>query len=333
MHAAWYEKNGAAHDVLQTGELPDPIPAAGEVRVRIMTSGVNPSDVKSRQARPLIAPRIIPHSDGAGVIDAVGAGVSQGRIGERVWLWNGQWQRPFGTAASLIALPSVQAVQLPANTGFDAGACLGIPVLTAFHALQLLSRQIGSLAGLTILVTGASSAVGHYVTQIATRDMGATVIGTVGSAAKAEHARRAGAVGTIDYKNQDVAAEVLRLTDGRGVAAIVDLDLSSTVALVPTGALANHGVILCYGSNANDVVLPFREMLFRSLALKFFVAYELTVPERVQACEGINRLLVAGMLEHAIGQRFDLDQIVAAHEAVEGATGRIGNVVVSVDRQ
>ncbi|MBC7415309.1 MAG: NADPH:quinone reductase [Herminiimonas sp.] len=331
MHAAWYEKNGAARDVLQTGELPDPVPAPGEVRVRLVTSGVNPSDVKSRQARPLTVPRIVPHSDGAGIIDAVGAGVPQGRIGARVWVWNGQWKRALGTAATMIALPSQQAVTLPDNTGFDAGACLGIPVLTAFHALQLLEQQIGSLAGKTILVIGASSAVGHYVTQIATRDLGATVIGTVGSVAKAEHARRAGAASTIDYKSADVAAEVLRLTEGRGVAAIVDMDLSSTIALVPTGALADHGVILCYGSNVSDkVALPFRDMLFRSLALKFFVAYELTAQERTVACAGINRLLQAGMLDHAIGQRFPLDQVVAAHEAVEGASGKIGNVILDV---
>lgn len=330
MHAAWYEKNGAARDVLRTGEMPDPIPAAGEVRVKIMASGVNPSDVKSRQARPLSAPRIIPHSDGAGIIDAVGAGVPQTRIGQRVWLWNGQWKRAYGTAASLIALPSAQAVALPDNTDFAAGACLGIPVLTAFHALQLLVQQIGSLSGKTILVIGASSAVGHYVTQIATREMGARVIGTVGSAAKAAHAQSAGAASTIDYKTQDVAAEVLRLTDGRGVAAIVDMDLSSTIALMPTGALADHGVVLCYGSNTAEVALPFREMLFRSLALKFFVAYELTAQERLNACDGINRLLQAGTLDHAIGQRFGLDQIVAAHEAVEGASGRIGNVIVTV---
>lgn len=330
MHAAWYEKNGAARDVLQTGEMPDPMPAAGEVRVRIMASGVNPSDVKSRLARPLVAPRIIPHSDGAGIIDAVGAGVPQSRIGERVWLWNGQWKRAYGTAASMIALPAAQAVHLPDNTDFAAGACLGIPVLTAYHALQLLVQQIGSLAGKTILVIGASSAVGHYVTQIATRDMGASVIGTVGSTAKAAHARAAGAAATIDYKTQDVAAEVLRQTDGCGVAAIVDMDLSSTIALVPSGALADHGVILCYGSNAGEVTLPFREMLFRSLALKFFVAYELTAQERLRACAGINRLLEAGMLEHTIGQRFGLDQIVAAHAAVEGASGQIGNVIVTV---
>lgn len=330
MHAAWYENNGSARDVLRTGEMPDPLPAAGEVRVAVMTSGVNPSDVKSRQARPLNTPRIIPHSDGAGVIDAVGTGVPKSRIGERVWLWNGQWKRPWGTAAGLISLPTAQAVRLPENTDFEAGACLGIPVLTAFHSLQLLEQQIGSLKGKTILVTGASSSVGHYVTQIATRDMGAIVVGTVGSPAKAEHAQAAGADSTIDYKTQDVAAEVLRLTKGQGVAAIVDMDLASTIALVPTGALAEHGVILCYGSNAGDVALPFRDMLFRSIALKFFLIYELTAQERVRACDGISRLLEKNLLEHAIGERFGLAQIVAAHEAVERAGGRIGNVIVTV---
>ena len=326
MHAAWYEKNGAAKDVLQVGTLPDPEPQAGEVRVRLLASGVNPSDVKSRQGRPLIAPRIVPHSDGAGIIDAVGAGVSSSRLGERVWIWNGQWKRPFGTAAQFIALPSAQAVHLPDNTDFAAGACLGIPALTAWHALDLL----GDISGKTILVIGASSSVGHYVTQMATRDRGAHVIGTVGSNAKVEHARAAGAASTINYKEEDVAAQVLRLTDGRGVDGIVDMDFSTTAALVPSGCLSNHGTIVCYGSNSmGQLEFAFRDMLFRSIALKFFIVYELLPVDRDRACTGISRLLAEGKLEHSIGQSFTIDQIAAAHETVERSSGNIGNVTIA----
>jgi NADPH2:quinone reductase len=192
MKAAWYSRNGEAQDVMQVGDLPTPSPQAGEVLVRLATSGVNPSDVKSRRARPVNDPLIVPHSDGAGVIEAVGEGVPGSRVGERVWLWNGQWQRPMGTCAQYIALPVAQAVALPEGVDFAAGACMGIPGLTAVQAVILAERLSGDLRGQTVLVTGASSAVGHYITQMVTQ-AGGRVIGTVGSEAKAAHARSAAA--------------------------------------------------------------------------------------------------------------------------------------------
>lgn len=156
MRAAWYEKNGAARDVLEVGGLPDPLPGPGEVRVRIHASGVNPSDVKARAGRPLIAPRMIPHSDGAGIIDAVGTGVAGERIGERVWTWNAAWRRSNGTAAEYVVLPQDQAVHLPDNVSFEEGACLGIPALTALRAVT----TDGGVFGKTVLVTGGAGAVG-----------------------------------------------------------------------------------------------------------------------------------------------------------------------------
>ena len=176
MRAAWYEANGTARDVLRIGEIPDPEPGPGEVRVRLRASGVNPSDVKTRGgSRPMSGPRIIPHSDGAGTIDAVGPGIPQSRIGERVWIWNGQWKRPFGTAADMIALPAEQAVKLPEGTGFAEGACLGIPALTAYRALA----TDGGVSGASVLVAGGAGAVGHYAVQMAklmgAREVGATV--------------------------------------------------------------------------------------------------------------------------------------------------------------
>src|SRR4249919_609484 len=139
MRAAWYEKNGAAAEVLQVGEVETPQPGPGEVRIKLKTSGVNPSDVKNRAGatRKIAFPRVIPHSDGAGEIDAVGAGVSASRVGERVWVWNGQWQRPFGTAAEFIVLPAEQVVHLPDNVSFEQGATFGIPAMTAYHATEL----------------------------------------------------------------------------------------------------------------------------------------------------------------------------------------------------
>ncbi len=183
MKAAWYERNGPAKEVMVVGERPTPEAGAGEVRVRLHTSGVNPSDVKSRMARPMGAPFIIPHRDGAGVIDQVGAGVDAARMGERVWIWNAQWQRPHGTAAEYVVLPAAQAAHLPDNTSFEAGACMGIPALTALQAMRLA----GDVKGKQVLVTGASSSVGHYLTQMLSQ-AGASVIGTVGNVAKAAHA-------------------------------------------------------------------------------------------------------------------------------------------------
>ena len=161
MRAALYDQVGPAAEVLQLIDLPDPQPAPGELRVRLQCSGVNPSDVKSRaglRSRVLPVPRIIPHSDGMGVVDAVGDGVSAQRIGQRVWLGNAAWGRPFGTAAELICLPQQQAVPLPDGVEGEAGACMGIPGMTALHAVLM----DGGVAGKTVLVAGGAGAVGHY---------------------------------------------------------------------------------------------------------------------------------------------------------------------------
>jgi NADPH2:quinone reductase len=324
MKAAWYERNGEARDVLTVGEMPTPEPAPGEVLVRLHASGVNPSDVKSRRGRPLAGPRVIPHSDGAGVIEAIGAGVPDARIGERVWTWNGQWKRPFGTAAEYIALPQEQAVRLPDAIDFATGACLGIPALTAAHAVRLQEP----VAGKTLVVTGAASSVGHAITQIATL-RGARVIGT-SSADKAPHARSAGAAEVVDYKSEDVAARVKELTGGKGADGIIDMDLSTTAKLLPAGVLAPHRKLVCYGSNlAADIPISFPAMLWNSLTLQVFVVYELRPDERRAAIADVTALLEAGQLTLPIGACFPLDDIAAAHEAVEG--GRVaGNVVVEI---
>ncbi|MEO3386446.1 NADPH:quinone reductase [Mesorhizobium sp. CAU 1741] len=325
MKAAWYEENGEARDVLAVGEMDRPEPGAGEVLVRLHSSGVNPSDVKSRMGRPLIAPRIVPHSDGAGVIEAVGDGVDETRIGQRVWTWNGQWKRAFGTAAQYIALPEQQAVRLPNSVEFAEGACLGIPALTALHAVALH----GDVKGKTLLVTGAAAAVGHYAVQIA-KLRGARVIGTT-SPERQTHARAAGVDELIDYRHEDVAERVKALTGGRGADGIIDMDMSSTAALLPKGVLAAHGKMVCYGSNVpGEIPLSFPAMLWGSLTLQVFVVYELTADERRARIAELNRLLEDGVLKHSVGARFGLDQIADAHETVE--RGRLsGNVVLEID--
>ncbi len=325
MEAAWYEANGAARDVLVVGEMPTPQPGPGEVRVRLATSGVNPSDVKSRQGRPPAFARIVPHSDGAGVIDAVGEGVPQGRVGERVWTWNGQWQRPQGTAAQSIVLPQQQAVALPEGMGFDVGACLGIPALTALHAVNLA----GDLRGRTVLVTGAGNMVGHYATQLA-RLRGATVIGTAGSAARIALAREAGARQVIDYKHEPVAERVRELTGGRGADVVVDMDFSTTAALLGQGVLRPHGRLVGYGSNdPGTVPVAFRPLLWDSLSLQFFLVYDLLPEDRQRAIDELTQLLAQGRLTHAVARSFPLREIAAAHEAVERGE-RAGAVLLSL---
>ena len=187
MYAAWYEKNGPAAEVMKVGELPDPEPAAGEVRVRLHASAINPSDVKARAgSRPIRWPKLIPNSDGAGVIDRIGAGVNTHRVGDRVWVFNGQWDRAHGTSAQFIALPAALAVPLPDSLSWEEGACLGIPVMTAHRCLF----ADGPITGKTVLVTGGAGVVAHYAIQLA-KWAGARVVTTISSDAKAQHARAA----------------------------------------------------------------------------------------------------------------------------------------------
>lgn len=330
MKAAWYSQNGKAREVLTVGEWPTPSPGEGEVLVRLHTSGVNPSDVKSRLGRAPAFDRIIPHSDGAGVIEAVGSGVDPARVGQRVWIWNGQWQRAMGTCAQYIALPTQQAVLLPDHISFEAGACLGIPALTAWQAVE----HAGDIHGKTVLVIGAGNAVGAYCVQMAKRK-GARVIGTVGSDEKAQLAQALGADFTVNYKQADCVAEIVKLTtqdgdDAGGVDVIIDMDFSTVNRFVVGGALKDHGLIVCYGSNdmANPV-FDFRPWLFQTVTLKLFLVYTLTEQERHAALDGLSELLKANVLRHDIGQRFTLDEVSTAHETVEqGRT--IGNVVIDL---
>nr|WP_295465947.1 NADPH:quinone reductase [Mesorhizobium sp.] len=324
MQAAWYERNGAAAQVLHVGDMEMPEPGPNEVRVKIHTSGVNPSDVKSRRGRPPMWPRIIPHSDGAGIIDAVGKGIDHARIGERVWIWNAQWKRPFGTAAEYCVLPSEQAVHLPKRIDFATGACLGIPALTALQAV----RHLGQIGGKTILITGAGSSVGHYATQFA-KARGARVIGTA-SAAKAEHARHGGADFVVDYQNKDVASVVKHLTQGKGVDGIIDMDLSSTAQLIAEAVMVPHGTMVCYGSNQpTDIALNFPALLWNSYTLKVFLVYELKPEDRRATTAELTKYLEEGGIKHSVGPRFLLRDIARAHEEVEGGKA-IGNVVLDV---
>jgi NADPH2:quinone reductase len=325
MKAVWYTRNGMAKDVLTFGEIPTPEPGPGEVLVRLHTSGVNPSDVKSRAGRPLAFEKIVPHSDGAGIIESVGAGVDPARMGQRVWIWNGQWQRALGTCAQFIALPSEQAVLLPDHVGFEVGACLGIPALTAWQAIE----HAGDLTGKTVLVIGAANAVGAYCVQMAKRK-GARVIGTVGSQQKAQMARELGADHTVNYKSDACIAELIELVGKGGVDIIVDMDFSSVNRFVAGEVLAPHGLVVCYGSNdMTSPVLDFKPWLYHSIGLKLFLVYSLTPSQREAALEGLGDLLTKNELKHIVGASFSLQDTAAAHHAVEKGQV-IGNVVIDL---
>lgn len=323
MRAAYYEKNGTAKEVLHVGEVETPQPGPGEVRIKLKTSGVNPSDVKNRMGttRKIAFPRVIPHSDGAGVIDAVGEGVAKSRVGERVWTWNGQWKRPFGTAAEYIALAADQAVKLPDAISDEAGACFGIPALTAWHAIDIAGTANGS----TVLVVGGAGAVAHYAIQFA-KVRGATVITTISSAEKAKLAREAGADHTIDYKRENVGERVAALTKG-GVDAVIELDLTANAPLIPV-TLRPYGTLVVYGTGP-QVQFPGSFCLVNNITVKFMLVYELTPEARGRAIADITRMLAAGRLIHNVAARFGLDEIVAAHEAVEQGRA-IGNVVLTL---
>lgn len=314
MLAAFYTRQGPAHEVLAFGEQPLPQPAPGEVRVRLRWSGVNPSDWKTRKgggSRKLIAPLIIPHSDGAGVIDAVGDGVDASRIGERVWIWNGQWKRPFGTAAQWIALPSAQAVALPDGVSDEAGACLGIPAFTAMHAVRLAHAR----AGMTVLVAGGAGSVGHYAIQMA-KARGARVIASVSTPQKAQHALDAGADHALDYRGADFAAQVMSATAGAGVDAVIEVNLTANAMQYPA-ILATHTMVVVYGITGAEATLPALWMMQNGIALRFFMIYDIAQADREAALDEINTLLRGNRLRHTVALRLPLNRIAQAHDVVE----------------
>jgi NADPH2:quinone reductase len=323
MRAAYYEKNGSARDVLTVVEVDTPTPGPGEVRVKLRASGVNPSDVKAREGRTrkLSYPRVIPHSDGAGDIDMVGDGVPASRKGERVWIWNGQWKRPFGTCAEYIVLPSALASPLPASASYEAGACLGIPAMTAYHAIAVARVSKGS----KVLITGGAGGVGHYAIQFA-KARGATVLTTVSSEAKAALARQAGADHTIDYKRENVGERVEALT-GK-VDAVIEMDLAANAKLYPA-VLRPRGHVVVYGTGSAEPSIPAQPLLVNAMKLEFIFVYELTTPEREASVTDINRMLDSKNLINNVALTLPLSDIVAAHEAVED--GKImGNVVITL---
>jgi NADPH:quinone reductase len=327
MYAAWYEQQGPAEDVLHVGEMEKPSPGPVDVLVRVCISGVNPSDTKRRSAyrgQPPGFSRIIPHSDGAGVIEAVGSAVSASRVGERVWLWNAQFGRPFGTAAEYVVLPATQAVPLSDRADFETGASLGIPALTAHRTLF----ADGPIHGQTVLIAGGAGAVGHAAIQLA-RWAGATVITTVSSDEKGEVARAAGADVVLHYPREDVTARVSEITHGKGVDRIVEVAFGPNLQL-DARIIKPNGVIAAYDSETEGYPpLPFFELMIRNVTLRLILVYGMPDMAREQAITDIQTTLETGVLRPLVGARFPLREIIQAHQAIERRQ-YVGHVILDL---
>ncbi|MDU8925976.1 NADPH:quinone reductase [Alisedimentitalea sp. MJ-SS2] len=327
MHAITYTKFGPAAKVLKLRDMPTPNPAAGEVLVRLHRSGVNPSDVKARAGnRPGVTepafPVIIPHSDGAGMIEAAGKGVDPSRVGERVWIWNGQWQRPHGTAASHITLPADQAVPLPESVSFDTGATLGIPALTAAQTVF----GSGPVTGQTLLVSGGGGSVGHLAIQLAIWG-GAKVIATVGSGRSGDDARAAGASAVLDYASPDLATDILAANDGAEIDRAVECEFGPNIDLLAQ-VMKPLGTIAAYGSAADMTpTLPFGSLLFKAIKIDISLIYILPLAKRLERVAQIHTALTQRALTSRVHATYPLAETANAHEAVEAA-GRHGAILL-----
>jgi NADPH2:quinone reductase len=316
MQAAWFEKKGPAREVLRVGEMADPTPAAGQVRVRLQISGVNPTDSKTRGgwlgALRMDHPRMIPGQDGAGVIDRVGPGVPESRVGERVWVYEAYIGRPFGTAAGYVIVPSRNAVTLPAAVDFDTGAGLGVPAMTAHRCLF----ADGSIHGRTILVQGGGGAVGNAAIQLA-RWAGARVLATVSRPEQDAAARAAGAHLVVNRKTENVVESVLAATGGRGADRIVEVafdeNIEADAAMLRTG-----GALAAYAAGPKpQIPVPFFLHLRGSHTVHFVLVYTMGDQAHQDAVRDVTACLEAGAYRTHVGARFTLDQIADAHEAQE----------------
>jgi len=327
MLAGWFEKTGPAHDVITVGEMETPKPAAGEVLVRLHASGINPSDYKRRANLkvPSEFPRVVPHSDGAGVIAGLGAGVSDFKVGDRVWTYNAQWARPFGTSAEYVSLPARFVRLLPSNTSFEQGACLGIPAMTAYHATHIA----GSVKGKTVYVPGATGRVGAYAVQFA-KWRGARVIASTGGGEKsAAIIRDLGADVVLDRKSADLAQQILKETGNRGVDHIVEVDLPGSMQF-DESILAERGAIVSFGAaSAPTVAVTQTGRRARNMSLHFIFIYMLNEAGFEATCAGVTQAAAEGSLKHRIGATFPLAKLADAHHHAETTSGT-GHIVVTM---
>ena len=327
MKACWFNAFGLAQEVLQQGDWPTPEPSPGEVLVQLHTTGVNPSDVKKRAGGfpDLLEPGpVIPHSDGAGVITAVGEGVSPARVDERVFVYQAQYGRQLGTAAQYVALDSARAPVLPGNASFEVGACIGIPIMTAHRSVF----ADGPVADQLILVTGGAGRVGHYAIQWAHR-AGARVIATASNEEDATACREAGAEAVVNHREPDWGKAVLDLTEGQKIDRVIDVEfganLSELLNCVTIGA-----TIATYSSTVvPEPALPFRTMMFMDLTVRMVIVYAMPEEAKAQAVADTQTALTEGGLQHRIAETLPFDQMAKAHEIIEQGSAR-GCVVVTI---
>jgi NADPH2:quinone reductase len=324
MRAAWYEKQGAAREVLIVGEMQDPQPHVGEVRIRVAFSGVNPGDVKKREdafGAGMPYPRVIPHSDGSGTVDAVGEDVSREWIGRRVWCFGAQSYRPFGTAAEYAVVPLKQVVQLPENASVEQGACLGIPGITAHRAVNVA----GSVKGKTVLVQGGAGAVGACAVQLS-HQAGARVIATCRTEGDKQIASRAGADEVL--LTGEKLAERIRTLAPDGVDHIVEVAFGANIK-TDTEVLAQGGSIATYATNTPLPETPVWQLVFVNARLFFVGSDDVPAEAKIEATRDINKALGAGWQGLDIAEIVPLDQIAHAHELVEHPK-KPGRVIVEI---
>ena len=322
MKAAWYEKQGAAREVLEVGEMPDPIPAAGQVRIRIAASGINPGDIKKRQdafGYGMTYPRVIPHSDGAGRVDQLGSGVSSEWMGRSVWCYGAQSYRPFGTAAEFTVIPVDQIAPLPEKVSMEQGACLGIPGITAHRAVHVG----GAVSGRTVVVQGAAGAVGLCAVALA-RHAGARVIGTVRSTSDQQTALNAGAHDVV-LSDRELTAR-LRALAPEGIDHIVEVAFGANIE-ADVEILKLGGSIASYATDNPAPNIPFWQMVFKNIRVYFLGSDDFPKEAKVQAARDLNAALEAGWPGFEIGERIPLADIARAHELAEHPQ-RPGRVVV-----
>jgi NADPH:quinone reductase len=321
VRAIWYDRQGPAAEVLQAGELPAPEPGPGEVRVRVTYSGVNPGDTKKRRGwlgSVMPFPRVIPHSDGAGVIESVGEGVDPGRAGQRVWVFGAQSYRPFGTAAQLTVVPAQQAVGLPDGVSDEIGACLGIPGITAHRAVF----ADGPVAGLTVLVQGVLGGVGALASQLA-RWGGATVIGTVRQHGDLEQMGAPPAAHAVVALDQPDPAGAIRAHAPHGVDRIIEVAFSDNIDL-DAAVAKNQAVIAAYATRRDRPDFQFWPMLFDNITIRLLGSDDFPAAAKQQAATDLTAAAREGALSIPVGARLPLEQAAQAHDHVdEGARGRI----------
>ena len=324
MKAAWYERQGPAGDVLTVGEMPDPHPSPGEVRIRIAASGINPGDIKKRQnafGYGMPYPRIVPHSDGAGQVDEIGDGVSSQWLGEAVWCYGAQSYRPFGTAAEFTVVPVDQIARLPQPVSTDQGACLGIPGITAHRAVHVA----GPVNGQTVLVQGAAGAVGLCAVQLARR-AGARVIGSLRSPSDEAIAIKAGAHEVV--RNDEKLIDMLKALAPKGIDHIVEVAFGANVE-ADLELLNTDGSIATYATDNPNPKVPFWPMVFKNIRLYFLGSDDFPQEAKAAAAADLNAALEAGWSGFEIGERVPLAEIVRAHELAEHPAHR-GRVIVIV---